>query len=140
VTRMSSSKSPLARVLHLRKLMTRILVADDDPSVRSVLQDALQQDGYDVDAVCNGRQALTAIARHRPALMVLDLEMPELDGPSLVRTLRDQTCWGAVPLVLVSAVAEAPAIGQQLGAWACLRKPFDLDVLLSTIEQAAPRE
>jgi CheY-like chemotaxis protein len=120
--------------------MTRILVADDDASVRNVLQDALQQDGYDVDAVCNGRQALTAIARHRPALLVLDLQMPGLDGPGLVRTLREQTRWGAVPFVLVSAVADAPAIGHQLGARACLCKPFDLNVLLVTIEQAAPRD
>jgi CheY-like chemotaxis protein len=118
--------------------MTRILVADDDASVRNVVHDALRQQGYEVDAVCNGRQALTAIARQRPALVVLDLEMPELDGPGLVRTLRDQTCWGSMPLVVLSAAAEAQAIGQRLGARASLRKPFDLERLLDAVEEAAP--
>jgi CheY-like chemotaxis protein len=120
--------------------VTRILVADDDASVRNILHDALRQDGYEVDAVCNGRQALTAIARSRPALLLVDLDMPELDGPRLVRTLREQTRWGRLPFVVVSGVADAPAISSKLGACACLRKPFDLELLLQTVEHAAPRQ
>jgi CheY-like chemotaxis protein len=118
--------------------MTRILVADDDPSVRGVVRDALRQDGYQVDTAGTGRQALAAFARHRPALLVLDLAMPDMDGARLVRTLRDQTRWGRVPLVVLSGVAEAPEVGARLGARACVRKPFDLQHLLATVEQVAP--
>jgi CheY-like chemotaxis protein len=118
--------------------MTRILVADDDDGVRSVLRDALRQDGYEVDAVCNGRQVLASMARHRPALLVLDLNMPQLDGPALVRTLRDQTRWGGVPLVVLSGASDAVEIATKLGARACVRKPFDLNRLLLAVEEVAP--
>jgi CheY-like chemotaxis protein len=118
--------------------VTRILVADDDSGVRGVVHDALQQDGYEVDAVCNGRQALSAIANHRPALIVLDLDMPEMDGPALVHTLRNQTRWGRLPLVILSGVPAAPEIGSRLGAQMCLCKPFDLERLLATVEHVAP--
>ena len=56
--------------------MTRILVVDDDAAVRNVVTDALLEDGYQVDAACNGRQALAAFRKHRPDALVLDLEMP----------------------------------------------------------------
>jgi CheY-like chemotaxis protein len=118
--------------------MTRILVADDDPSVRSVVRDALQQDGYQVETVNTGRQALMAFARHRPALLLLDLSMPDMDGPCLMRTLRDQTRWGRVPMVVLSADAQAPEVSARLGAQACVPKPFDLEHLLATVEQVAP--
>jgi CheY-like chemotaxis protein len=115
--------------------MTRILVVDDDPGIRSVVGDALRQDGYQVDAVGNGRQALAAFGKHRPDALVLDLEMPVMDGPTLVRTLRERTKWGAVPLVVVSGTAGAVNAGPQLGARACLSKPFELSELLRSVER-----
>jgi CheY-like chemotaxis protein len=118
--------------------MTRVLVADDDSALRKVVRDALLQEGYQVDAVCNGRQALSAIAAHRPALVLLDLDMPGIDGPALVHILHDQTPWASLPFVVVSASAAGPEIGRGLGARACIRKPFDLGELIATVEQAAP--
>jgi CheY-like chemotaxis protein len=118
--------------------MTRILVVDDDPGVRSVISDALRQDGYQVDAVGNGLQALAAFGRHRPDVLVLDLEMPVMDGPTLLRTLRERTKWGRVPLVVVSGAASAAKTGPQLGARACLTKPFELGELLHSVERVAP--
>jgi CheY-like chemotaxis protein len=64
--------------------------------------------------------------------------MPDIDGPCLVRTLRDQTCWGRVPLVVVTEGAQAAEVGARLGARACVRKPFDLQQLLTTVEQVVP--
>jgi CheY-like chemotaxis protein len=77
--------------------MARILIVDDDLAIRSIVADALRQDGYDVESVANGRQALTAFSHTRPDVVVLDLQMPGMDGPSLVHTLRAQTCRGIVP-------------------------------------------
>jgi len=118
--------------------MRRILVVDDDPGVRSVVGDALRQDGYQVDAAANGEQALAAFGKHRPDALVLDLEMPVMDGPTLVRTLRERTKWGAVPLVIMSGVAGAADAGSQLGAQACLGKPFELSELLHSVEWIVP--
>ncbi len=119
--------------------MVRILVVDDDPAVRSVVTDALQQDGYQVDAACNGQQALTSFAKHPPDALVLDLDMPVMDGPTLVRTLRERTKWGGVPLMVVSAESGLDQTGPRLGASACLSKPFDVGELLHNVEQMAPR-
>ena len=120
------------------RAMTRILVVDDDAAVRSVVSEALVQDGYQVDAAGNFRQALAAFREHRPDALVLDLEMPIMDGPTLMRTLRERTKWGRVPLVVVSGTDGATDAAPRLGARACLHKPFELSELLHTLEQVAP--
>src|SRR6266511_5557498 len=104
--------------------MTSILVDDDDVAVRSVVSEALVQDGYQVDAAGNFRQALAAFREHRPDALVLDLEMPIMDGPTLMRTLRERTKWGRVPLVVVSGTDGAADAAPRLGARACLYQPF----------------
>jgi len=88
--------------------------------------------------VGNGQQALAAFGKHRPDALVLDLQMPVMDGPTLVRTLRERTKWGAIPLVVVSGALSAAEAGPQLGALACLTKPFDLSELLHSVERVAP--
>jgi CheY-like chemotaxis protein len=91
-----------------------------------------------VDAVSNGQQALAAFGKHRPDALVMDLKMPVMDGPTLVRTLRERTKWGKVPLVVVSGAVGAEEIGARSGARACLTKPFDLSDLLHSVERVAP--
>jgi CheY-like chemotaxis protein len=120
--------------------MTRILVVDDDPGVRTVVTDALRMEGYQVEAVANGRQALAAMGRERPAALVLDLAMPRMDGPALVRTLREQTQWGRVPLVVLSGTPGVGVASARLGARASLRKPFALPELVAAVERVAPVE
>jgi CheY-like chemotaxis protein len=117
--------------------VARILIVDDDLAMRSIVADALRQDGYAVDSACNGLQALTAFRKHRPDALVLDLAMPVMDGPSLVRTLRDQTRWGGVPIVVISGRSQPQVASQRLGARACLEKPIDLSRLIETIEAIA---
>src|SRR3954471_12697210 len=118
--------------------MTRIRVVDDDPAVRTVVSLALLEDGYEVDAAGNGRQALASFCEHRPDALVLDLEMPIMDGPTLMLTLRERTKWGRVPLIVVSGAAGTAAAAPRLGAQACLNKPFELSDFLQTVEQIAP--
>jgi CheY-like chemotaxis protein len=117
--------------------MTRILVVDDDPGVRAVVTDALRLDGYEVEAVANGQEALGAMGRQRPAALVLDLAMPSMDGPTFVRTLREQTRWGRVPLVVLSGTPGVGVASARLGARACLRKPFALPELVAAVERVA---
>jgi len=66
---------------------------------------------------------------------VLDLEMPVMDGQTLVHTLRERTKWGAVPLVVLSGTAGVVNAGLQLGAQAFLSKPFELSELLRSVER-----
>ena len=62
----------------------QVLIVEDDAAIRSMLQDLLRESGYAVDSACNGLQALTAFWRHRPEVLVLDLAMPVMDGPTWV--------------------------------------------------------
>ena len=117
--------------------MCHILVVDDDSDVRSILADAFRQAGYEVDCACNGVQALTAFRRHRPDAMVLDLAMPVMDGQTLVTTLRNQTKWGAVPVVVISGQSDPTTLGALLGARACFEKPLDLCSLLECVQAIA---
>jgi CheY-like chemotaxis protein len=118
--------------------MTRILVVDDDPGVRTVVTDALRLDGYEVEAVANGRQALGAMGRQRPAALVLDVARPGTDGPTLMRTLREQTHWGRVPLVVLSGTPGVSMASARLGARAWVHKPFALPDLVAAVERVAP--
>jgi CheY-like chemotaxis protein len=117
--------------------MSQILVVDDDSDVRSILTDALRQAGYDVESVCNGVQALAAFRRHRPEAVVLDLVMPAMDGQTLVSTLRNQTKWSAVPLVIISGQSDPITISRRLGARACFEKPPDLSGLVECVQAIA---
>jgi CheY-like chemotaxis protein len=117
--------------------MPQILVVDDDLDIRSIVSDALRQAGYDVESVCNGVQALAAFRRHRPDAMVLDLAMPAMDGQTLVSTLRNQTKWGAVPLVVISGQPNPVLSSRRLGARAYFEKPLDLYELIDCVQGIA---
>jgi CheY-like chemotaxis protein len=126
-----------ADVVAFDTAVARILIVDDDPALRGIVADALREDGYAVDSARNGLEALNAFRKHRPDAMVLDLAMPVMDGPTLVRTLRDQTRWGGVPLVVLSGQSQPQMMSDRLGAQACLEKPVDLLQLIESIEAIA---
>jgi CheY-like chemotaxis protein len=81
----------------------RILVADDEPHVRHVLALKFRQAGYEVLLASDGREALEAAREHRPALLVCDLEMPELTGLELCRALAQDPTTAGIPAVLLTA-------------------------------------
>ena len=113
-----------------------VVVAEDDDELRGVLVRALSGE-YGVEAVADGRAALDAARRLRPAVVVSDVMMPRLDGVGLVRALRAER-WGAtVPVVLVTAL-DAPE--RVVGAFAAgaddyVTKPFDRRVLLARVRR-----
>ncbi len=80
-----------------------ILVVEDDPDSREMLARMMRLAGYDVTQACNGREALSRVAERRPALILLDLMMPEMDGFQFVRELRKVVAWRQVPIVVVTA-------------------------------------
>jgi two-component system response regulator MprA len=111
----------------------RVLVAEDDRSVRESLVLALSVEGYEVEAVPDGRQALDAIAREAPDVVVLDVMMPVLDGLTVCRRLRAQHC--EIPILMLTARHEVSdrVSGLDAGADDYLPKPFSLDELLARL-------
>ncbi|MEU7423007.1 SpoIIE family protein phosphatase [Streptomyces sp. NPDC040750] len=114
----------------------RILVADDNADMRDYLSRLLLGAGYRVDAVTDGREAMEAIRRDAPALVVSDVMMPRMDGLQLVAALRADARTASLPVLLLSARAgqEASIEGLQAGADDYLVKPFAAAELLARVE------
>jgi DNA-binding response OmpR family regulator len=100
-----------------------ILVAEDDPKQAALVRLYLERDGFTVSVVSDGRQALAAAARRRPALIVLDVMMPEVDGLEVCRQLGGE---GGIPIILLTArtTENDVLLGLHLGADDYLTKPF----------------
>lgn len=114
----------------------RVLIADDDPDIRKILATNLEALGYHVTEADDGEQALRLARQMVPALIVLDLMMPELDGLGVLHCLRGHPVTQEIPVVLLSAKATDRDIwaGWQAGANYYLTKPFLLDELLRFVE------
>jgi CheY-like chemotaxis protein len=112
----------------------RVLVVEDEGTLRGFLVEALGDEGYDVRAAEHGREALEALAHWQPNVIVLDLMMPVMDGWTFRREQRARGLALGVPLVLLSAVADLDSQSAQLGASAVISKPFDLGAFLDTID------
>jgi CheY-like chemotaxis protein len=105
-----------------------VLVIDDDAEVRDLLSVALTADGYHVDAVGNGREALHHLRSHaETCIIVLDLMLPIMDGPQFrAAQLRDRSlAW--IPVVVMSGAADGRRQAGDIGARGFVRKPLDLD-------------
>jgi CheY-like chemotaxis protein len=114
---------------------SRILIADDDPSNREVLAYYLRRQGYDVRTVTDGADALTAIAGHTFALVLLDVVMPGLDGLEALRRIRVTHSPQQLPVILFTGLdaPDALASAGELGANAWLAKPYQLADLLAAV-------
>jgi CheY-like chemotaxis protein len=80
-----------------------VLVVEDDVAAREILQRTLENEGWAVTTAENGRVALQRVAEQRPALILLDLMMPEMDGFQVVEALRAREAWRSIPIVVVTA-------------------------------------
>jgi DNA-binding response OmpR family regulator len=113
-----------------------ILVLDDDPSVRRMLQVLLGQDGHAVIAAADVRSALAQCAVQLPDLMVVDLMLPIEDGEMFLREFRRRWRQSEVPVILLSASTARNDIARRLDVEATLAKPFsveDLKELVTTL-------
>jgi DNA-binding response OmpR family regulator len=112
-----------------------ILVADDDPDLLALLRVNLEVEGYTVMCALDGLEALEMAGRNRPALVVLDVMMPGLDGLEVTHRLRADPATEKLPIVLLTARGSDPQIweGWQSGANYYVTKPFDVDQLLGYV-------
>ncbi len=113
----------------------RVLVVEDDPTIRSVVGLALEDEGYAVRLAEHGASALEQVTNWHPQCVVLDLMMPVMDGWTVQAELVKKDSTRRIPIILMSAVRSALAtISPQVVAM--LPKPFDLNRLLETVASA----
>ena len=113
----------------------RVLIVDDDDVIRNLLGELLDGEGYAVEAVANGKEALAVLQRWRPDTILLDLMMPKMDGWRFRAEQQRRADVADVPVVILSAARALRARAATLDPVSILGKPFDLDELLRTIDR-----
>lgn len=110
----------------------RILLVDDDAGIREGVAEGLACEGYRAEGVSNGQEALDWLDREgRPAMVLLDLLMPVMNGAQLLERLRADPRWAALPAVLMSATVPSREALSRANAY--LPKPFDLAQVVAAV-------
>ena len=110
-----------------------ILLVEDDPEARDEMAGVLRREGYAVVAAADGEEALEAVRREMPALILLDLMMPVMDGFEFrVRQMQDPAL-AEIPIIVLSGGWDLQRKAAALGATACLQKPVDPSRLLAMV-------
>lgn len=109
-----------------------LLVVEDDPRLRSLLQEAFEAAGHRVTLAASGGEGLTAVLAEEPDLVVLDLGLPDVDGMEVARRLRED---GDVPILMLTARGDVRSRveGLYAGAADYMTKPFDLQELMARV-------
>ncbi len=105
-----------------------ILIADDDKDISDSMTAILDHTGYEVITVSDGTSVMQAV-KALPDLILLDIQMPGHDGPTVCRQLKRQASTKDIPIIIVSASMDVQQKAEQAGANDYLEKPFDMDVL-----------
>ena len=114
----------------------QILVVEDDPNVRGLLQTLLNSEGYDVVTASDGLAGLVKLSTAKPALMLLDLMMPDLGGVRVLEELRADPTLADVPVIVVTGKVEAvPGLRDVLGDDNVFVKPFGVTELLGRVAE-----
>jgi DNA-binding response OmpR family regulator len=111
-----------------------ILVVDDDPDLRRAIQWALEDEGFNVEMASDGREALEFGVRRRPALVVLDMGLPLVNGDGVAAGLR-KIHGGSVPILIITADGRAAEKAKRAGAFHYLHKPFELEELVAAVQR-----
>ena len=110
----------------------RILLVDDEPSIRKMLLHALEREGFQVHAVEDGEEALEAFGAYEPHLIILDIMLPKIDGTEVCRRIRSQS---DVPIIMLTAKDDEidRVVGLELGADDYVTKPFAVRELVARV-------
>ncbi|MBI2745790.1 MAG: response regulator [Burkholderiales bacterium] len=118
--------------------LERILYAEDEPDIQAVAKLALELlGGFQVRICANGQEALQAAGDFRPDLILLDVMMPGMDGPSTLGHLRADPSTAGIPVIFLTAKAQLDEVAsyQSLGALNVIAKPFDPMALAAQVRQ-----
>jgi DNA-binding response OmpR family regulator len=116
----------------------KILVVEDDPDLAALEAELLEEHGHQVEVANNGREALAAVERAAPDLILLDLKMPVMSGREFVEEYR-RAQPSPAPIVVVTAADDAQVRAAEVGASGWIAKPFDPDALVANVMRLLPR-
>ena len=112
----------------------RILIVDDSPEILSVTDEIISSAGYETIAYTDGLIALQIMELLPPDLIILDVNMPQIDGFEMTRRIRSNSAWNLTPILLFTALDRSQAAyGLECGADDLLRKPVAIDDLLGKV-------
>jgi DNA-binding response OmpR family regulator len=121
-------------------MLPKILIADDNPNIISFVQPALEREGYAVVAAADGTEALYKWESEHPALIILDIEMPDPNGLAVCRKIRDAGDTVPILFLTVRDSVSDLEIGFSMGASDYVSKPFDIRELLARVKARLPRQ
>ena len=113
-----------------------ILIIDDDPAIRATVAEILVSEGYSVATAINGADGLRSLEQIDPALVLLDMRMPILDGWGFARALQARGI--QVPILVMTAAQDARRWAREINAEGYVAKPFDLLDLLDAVGRCVP--
>jgi CheY-like chemotaxis protein len=114
-----------------------VLVVDDEPDIRALVAELLADEGYEVRTAANGRAALAIIDNWRPAVILLDLMMPEMDGWAFLANQQRHVELVQIPVIVMSASYNLRGGAGRIIAADMVAKPFAIERLLSKVEALA---
>jgi len=115
---------------------TRILVVDDEHLIRWSLEQSLKKQGYDVITAASGEEAIRQVQEDAPALMLLDIQLPGMDGLQVLEKVKELDDEIIVVMVTALGVLETAVKAMRLGAHDYINKPFNLDELSIIVKKA----
>lgn len=118
---------------------TRILTVDDSASMRALLLNALQQEGFDVEQAVDGQDALDWLASNEVDVIITDINMPRLDGFGLIERLRESARHADRPILVLSTESsnEKKSRARDAGATGWIVKPFNAEKLAAAVRRIA---
>ena len=117
--------------------MAEILVVDDDHDTADTLADVIGMEGHEVRVAYNGLEGLRALDARLPDLVVIDVEMPQLDGPGMAYgMLVEDLGREKIPIVISSGVVDLPTVAARVGTPYYVQKPVSLPALMSVLARA----
>ncbi len=116
----------------------RLLVVEDDTTIRDLLTEVMLIEGYEIQLAANGLEALTILASWVPDLIILDLMMPVMDADAFREHQLAMPAVAEVPILVLSALNDLQDRAEAIGASAVVAKPFDIDTLVNAVRRLAP--
>lgn len=115
-----------------------IMIIEDDPSVRTLLEKSLNSRGYQCSLVKDGLEGLTRLESERPDLIIVDIMMPRLDGMTFVKAIKGDKERKSIPVIFLTAKNDPRSMidGINVGAKFYLTKPFQIDELVDKVKKA----
>lgn len=122
-------------VNHMELAKKLVLVVEDDNDLRQTIQWLLEDEGFEVETAGDGKEALDHARQRKPALVLLDMNLPILDGYGVANGLR--SIYGStISILTMTADGRAAEKAQRIGALGYLSKPFELDALINAVRAA----